>query len=102
MSRCCWAAVRPGCVDPVVANEEEEGVATLLMLVEDDEDEKGRGVLARSARLLDALLTLIRSLPLSSRSERIMASISVGARRGCEQKVHGPIPSLTQIILPQF
>lgn len=31
-----------------------------------------------------------------------MDAISVEERRGCEQKVHGPMPSFTQIILPQL
>lgn len=107
LSRCFWAAVRPvvGSLLVVEGEEEREGVATLLVLLEEEreeEDEKGLGVLARSARLLTAFLACILSLPLSSLNERIMASISVGASSGCEQNVHGPMPSLTQMILPQL
>ena len=50
-------------------------------------------------------LELFRSIfsrPRSSRRARTMAWISAGARSGVEQNVHGPIPSFTQMILPQL
>lgn len=69
MSRCCWAAARLG----------SAGSPLLLLLLA---DVKGRGVVARSARLCAALLEDMRSLPLSSLRARIMLLISEGERRG--------------------
>lgn len=63
---------------------------------------KGRGVDERSARRWEALFAAIFSMPRSSRRERIMSCMSSALNRGCEQKVHGPIPSFTQMIFPQL
>ncbi len=62
----------------------------------------GRGAVARSARLCAELLKDCFSLPRSSRKERIMEAISEGESREAEQYVQGPMPSFTQIILPQL
>lgn len=91
MSRCCLAKSR------VLSAGADEGEAVPLEgLV------KGRGVEARSGRRWDALFKLIFSRPRSWRRESIMAAMSEEERRGCPQNVQGPMPSFTQIILPQF
>lgn len=63
---------------------------------------KGRGVDERSARRWEALFATIFSMPRSSRRERIMSCMSSALNSGWEQKVHGPIPSFTQMIFPQL
>ena len=94
MSRCCLARSRVLSAD---AADEEEGVEVPVEgLV------KGRGVEDRSARRWDALFRFIFSCPRSWRRESIMAVISWEERRGWLQNVQGPMPSLTQIILPQL
>ncbi len=62
---------------------------------------KGLGAEARSARREEALLRFIRSWPRSWRRESIIDVICSEERRGLEQKVQGPRPSFTQMILPQ-
>ena len=79
-----------------VADEEEGEEVPVEGLV------KGRGVDARSGRRWDWLLRFIFSCPRSWRSESIMAVTSWDERRGCPQNVQGPMPSFTQIILPQL
>lgn len=64
--------------------------------------ENGRGAWAKSARRWEALFSDIFSTPRSSRRERIMELISAGESKGDEQNVQGPIPSFTQMILPQL
>lgn len=85
-------------------DEEDEGRGSVLaVLLEGVEgDEKGRGDCATSARRWEALFRDIFSAPRSSRKERIIAFMSAGDRSGEEQNVHGPIPSFTQMIFPQF
>lgn len=61
-----------------------------------------RGVDATSARRAEALLVFMRSWPRSWRRESIMEVISEELRRACPQNVQGPMPSFTQMILPQF
>lgn len=90
MSRCCCAAAKLASAEVPFADEVVVGGA------------KGRGAEERSARLWEALLADMRSRPRSSRRERMMALISVGERRGLEQKVQGPMPSFTQTIFPQL
>lgn len=63
---------------------------------------KGAGVRETSAlRCAEASRTIF-SRPRSSLSERIIAWISLGDSNGLRQNVHGPRPSLTQMILPQL
>ena len=57
---------------------------------------------ATSAFLCAALLAFIRSSPRSSFNTRSTLAISSALSRGLPQKVHGPRPCLTQMILPQF
>lgn len=63
--------------------------------------EKGRGAFETSGFLCAAFPAAWRSRPRSSRRLFSMAWTSSLFRRGWPQKVHGPSPSLAQMILPQ-
>lgn len=93
MSRCCFARSR---VASAAADEEDGVEVPVEGLV------KERGVEAWSGRRWDALFIFIFSCPRSWRRESIMAFMSWEEKRGWPQNVQGPMPSFTQIILPQL
>ena len=49
-----------------------------------------------------ALFATIFSMPRSSRRDRIISCISSALNSGCEQNVHGPMPSFIHTIFPQL